>query len=220
MYTSPVDTLQGARQTKSRAVAQSGSALAWGARGRGFESRLPDEIKRSVTDKTAAERFCFVFKFRDLNPRPLGSKPADGCKAGWTNTQCLPRRGEPPMGWRRINPACPMRNKKEKSGSLTTAALSFSAFYATNRVNPKDFTTNCIINTVLEPAPLFIRSMANWRGLKSFGARDFSPENSSDEGLKSLASTKTVARQTPIWRSILWDTCETYHTKQALAWQQ
>ncbi len=25
-----------------RAVAQSGSALAWGARGRGFESRLPD----------------------------------------------------------------------------------------------------------------------------------------------------------------------------------
>ena len=26
-----------------------------------------------------------------------------------------------------------MRNKKEKSGSLTTAALSFSAFYATNR---------------------------------------------------------------------------------------
>ena len=39
------------------------------------------------------------------------------------------------------------------------------------------------------------------RGLKSFGARDFSPENSSDEGLKSLAPTKTVARQTPIWRS-------------------
>ena len=32
--------------------------------------------------------------------------------------------------------------------------------------------------------------MAIWRGLKSFGARDFSPENSSDEGLKSLAPTK------------------------------
>ena len=42
--------------------------------------------------------------------------------------------------------------------------------------------------------------MAIWRGLKSFGARDFSPENSSDEGLKSLAPTKTVARQTPILR--------------------
>jgi hypothetical protein len=27
-----------------RAVAQSGSALAWGARGRGFESRQPDHI--------------------------------------------------------------------------------------------------------------------------------------------------------------------------------
>ena len=35
--------------------------------------------------------------------------------------------------------------------------------------------------------------MAIWRGLKSFGARDFSPENSSDEGLKSLAPTKTAA---------------------------
>lgn len=45
VYTSPVATLQGERQTKSRAVAQSGSALAWGARGRGFESRLPDEKK-------------------------------------------------------------------------------------------------------------------------------------------------------------------------------
>ena len=39
---------------------------------------------------------------------------------------------------------------------------------------------------------------AIWRGLKSFGARDFSPENSSDEGLKSLAPIKTAARQTPI----------------------
>ncbi|MBR5195674.1 MAG: hypothetical protein IKW48_05980 [Akkermansia sp.] len=36
-------------------------------------------------------------------------------------------------------------------------------------------------------------NMAIWRGLKSFGARDFSPENSSDEGLKSLAPTKTAA---------------------------
>ena len=32
------------------------------------------------------------------------------------------------------------------------------------------------------------------RELKSFGARDFSPENSSDEGLKSLAPTKTAVR--------------------------
>ena len=30
----------------------------------------------------------------------------------------------------------------------------------------------------------------------------FSPENSSDEGLKSLAPTKTVARQTPIYHDI------------------
>ena len=50
VYTSPVATLQGERQTKSRAVAQSGSALAWGARGRGFESRLPD------VNKTRKER--------------------------------------------------------------------------------------------------------------------------------------------------------------------
>ena len=34
--------------------------------------------------------------------------------------------------------------------------------------------------------------MAIWRGLKSFGARDLSPENSSDEGLKSLAPTKQL----------------------------
>ncbi len=53
----------------------------------------------------------------------------------------------------------------------------------------------------------FVRQMAIWRGLKSFGARDFSPENSSDEGLKSLAPTKTVARQTPHLASNLWDTC-------------
>ena len=72
---------------------------------------------------------------------------------------------------------------------------------------PKDFTTNCIINTVLEPAPPLYPINVDLWGLKSFGARDFSPENSSDEGLKSLAPTKTVARQTPIWRSILWDTC-------------
>ncbi len=52
MYNSPVDTPQGSRQTKYpnfRAVAQSGSALAWGARGRGFESRLPDTTKSLVT---------------------------------------------------------------------------------------------------------------------------------------------------------------------------
>ena len=61
VYTPPVATLQGERQTKSRAVAQSGSALAWGARGRGFESRLPDEIKGSAMVTTAAEPFCFIF---------------------------------------------------------------------------------------------------------------------------------------------------------------
>ena len=61
MYTSLVDTPKGARQTKRhRAVAQSGSALAWGARGRGFESRLPDTIKRSVMVTTTAERFTFA----------------------------------------------------------------------------------------------------------------------------------------------------------------
>ena len=63
MYNSPVDTPQGSRQTKYpnlRAVAQSGSALAWGARGRGFESRLPDEIKTLSNGSSAAERFCFV----------------------------------------------------------------------------------------------------------------------------------------------------------------
>jgi hypothetical protein len=70
---------------------------------------------------------------------------------------------------------------------------------------PKDSTIDCIINTVPEPVPLFMRQMAIWRGLKSFGARDFSPENSSDEGLKSPAPTKTAARQPPIWRNILWD---------------
>ena len=42
--------------------------------------------------------------------------------------------------------------------------------------------------------------MAICGGLKSFGARDLSPENSSDEGLKFLAPTKTAARQTPILR--------------------
>ena len=42
--------------------------------------------------------------------------------------------------------------------------------------------------------------MAIWRGLKSFGARDFSPENSSDEGLKSLAPTKTAAdKDSHLW---------------------
>ena len=38
---------------------------------------------------------------------------------------------------------------------------------------PKVFTGDCIINTVLKPDSLFIRQMAIWRGLKSFGARDF-----------------------------------------------
>ncbi len=31
-------------------------------------------------------------------------KPAGGCKAGWTHALRAPRRGEAPMGWRRVNP--------------------------------------------------------------------------------------------------------------------
>ena len=34
-----------------RAVAQPGSALAWGARGRGFESRQPDHSKKSSSSE-------------------------------------------------------------------------------------------------------------------------------------------------------------------------
>ena len=56
VYTPPVATLQGKRQTKSRAVAQSGSALAWGARGRGFESRLPD-LENPLPQQTEAGFF-------------------------------------------------------------------------------------------------------------------------------------------------------------------
>ena len=75
VYTPPVATLQGERQTKSRAVAQSGSALAWGARGRGFESRLPDKQKRSAMVTTAAEPFCFVYPnagFEHATPQQRG----------------------------------------------------------------------------------------------------------------------------------------------------
>ena len=36
------------RPFTKRAVAQSGSALAWGARGRGFESRQPDHLVHSA----------------------------------------------------------------------------------------------------------------------------------------------------------------------------
>ena len=87
VYTPPVATLQGERQTKSRAVAQSGSALAWGARGRGFESRLPDEIKGSAKVITAAEPFCFVIQMRDSNTRPR-SKGGFGfaCFTGYAET--------------------------------------------------------------------------------------------------------------------------------------
>ena len=38
---------------------------------------------------------------------------------------------------------------------------------------PKDFTTNCIINTVLEPAPLFIRIDGDLAGRQSL--RNFEP---------------------------------------------
>lgn len=43
MYTPPVAGRK-AEDEQKRAVAQSGSALAWGARGREFESRRPDQI--------------------------------------------------------------------------------------------------------------------------------------------------------------------------------
>ena len=45
MYTLPVAGRK-AEDEQKRAVAQSGSALAWGARGRGFESRLPEKQRR------------------------------------------------------------------------------------------------------------------------------------------------------------------------------
>ena len=70
VYTPPVATLQGERQTKSRAVAQSGSALAWGARGRGFESRLPDEIKRSAMVHPLLSVSALYIQMRDSNTRP------------------------------------------------------------------------------------------------------------------------------------------------------
>ena len=41
-----------------RDVAQSGSVLAWGARGRGFESRLPDKQKRLTI---IVNLFCYCF---------------------------------------------------------------------------------------------------------------------------------------------------------------
>ena len=51
-------------------MAQLGSALPWGGRGRGFESRCPD-AKKPVTGITPVTGFCF---FR--SPKPLlGSEP-------------------------------------------------------------------------------------------------------------------------------------------------
>ena len=88
VYTPPVATLRGERQTKSRAVAQSGSALAWGARGRGFESRLPDEIKGSAMVTTAAEPFCFIFTRGNRTPDPAAKgDPSPPVK------QATPRQG-------------------------------------------------------------------------------------------------------------------------------
>ena len=137
MYTPLVAALQSARYSKSRAVAQSGSALAWGARGRGFESRLPDKHKRSVPDKAAAERFCFCHTKRESNTRPLGSKPADGCKAGWTNTQCLPRRGEPPRrsrwGGGESIPLARRQTDQKRAAVLRLPLFVFSVFYASDR---------------------------------------------------------------------------------------
>jgi hypothetical protein len=38
----------------SRGVAQPGSALAWGARGRGFKSRRPDQVVKMVKARSSA----------------------------------------------------------------------------------------------------------------------------------------------------------------------
>ena len=35
--------------------------------------------------------------------------------------------------------------------------MKYGSLVKTNHMCPKDFTTYCIINTILEPAPLFIR---------------------------------------------------------------
>ncbi len=53
-----------------RAVAQSGSALAWGARGRGFESRQPDSKKLPSRE---------LFSIRQ--PRRKSSRESTGLKA-------------------------------------------------------------------------------------------------------------------------------------------
>ena len=46
--------------TPSRGVAQSGSALAWGARGRVFESLRPDHINQGVARLYLATPFYFL----------------------------------------------------------------------------------------------------------------------------------------------------------------
>jgi hypothetical protein len=42
-------------QEQRRGVAQPGSALAWGARGRGFKSRRPDQLAEMVRNHLSAE---------------------------------------------------------------------------------------------------------------------------------------------------------------------
>ncbi len=50
-----------------RGVAQSGSALAWGVRGRGFESRRPDIFEKpSTSGNTYQSRRLFVCCFRSI----------------------------------------------------------------------------------------------------------------------------------------------------------
>ena len=50
----------------------------------------------------ATSQMCSIFpEAQPKGERPWGGlrgKAADGCKADWTNTQCLPRRGEEPRG--------------------------------------------------------------------------------------------------------------------------
>gem|GEM_PF-4499108 len=93
-------TTYGGQQTTKRAVAQSGSALAWGARGRGFESRLPDTQKR-----IAKRRSFFVCSLSRIRPAPrrLQGGPVFArfpgyAVAGWAGRIPLASRGKKSSG--------------------------------------------------------------------------------------------------------------------------
>ena len=111
-----------AEDEQKRAVAQSGSALAWGARGRGFESRLPEKQRRLDRKvgpfllpskrgfETTTPQGLWAWK-RSALPcplaaeTPLGGYPCDKQgRGGW------PQRG---------NPACP----RNREGSVARLGL-------------------------------------------------------------------------------------------------